>query len=444
MASSFVSDLLQRFNRLDTRRLLTACFMLALTLRLLLIAMAAPLDGSGQFEHGEIARNLVQGHGFAMHWPYEPIDPARQALKNAPPTHETAFLPPLNPWLLAGTIAVFGDSPAANLLVLLFYALVSCCQVLLAYGICRYFASESTARLAALIAAVFVPAATAVASFSGSALYQTLALTVLWLCLRLNRRADISTALFSGLALGLLILLRAEFIAFGPVLLLLSLWPRLRTQRMVVVKLLAVAALPVVVLVGPWLLRNYQLYDKPVGMSSHPWNEIWRGTNPYASGSSYDAEGNSVWVGHGPWTDIAARLDSLPYNARFELAADSLQREIVMDFISREPAHAASLFAAKFAMIWTFDWYAPKARNPVYLLFSFAMTILFILGMNVLRRNRQWLPFLLFLAFVLAYTALFTLTHVEPRYRIYMMSCMTPVAALGLNTLLARLTKPKP
>ena len=47
-------------------------------------------------------------------------------------------------------------------------------------------------------------------------------------------------------------------------------------------------------------------------------------------------------------------------------------------------------------MIRTFDRYAPKARNPVYLVFSFAMIILFVVGMNALRRNRQWLPFLSF------------------------------------------------
>ena len=275
-------------------------------------------DGSGQYEHGEIARNMIDGHGFSMHWPYEPNDPERAAVKQEAPRHASAFLPPLNPAIVATAIAIFGDSAFAAFLTLLFYALASALQSVVAYAIARHLTNESGARLAAVLAALFLPAAYASTSFSGSPLYQLLAMLVMLMLIRALHNKRIGSFIATGFVIALLVHLRAEFLAFGVILMAAAAWFGGGTWK---AKVLRVGAGTVVLLacITPWLLRNHSEFGQFVGMSSHPWNEIWRGTNAQATGSSFWHDGTPVWVGVGPWEHIADRMDSLPYNHRFEL-----------------------------------------------------------------------------------------------------------------------------
>ena len=94
-------------------------------------------------------------------------------------------------------------------------------------------------------------------------------------------------------------------------------------------------------------------------------------------------------------------------------------------------------------MIWTFDWYAPQARHPLFLAFVVILIPLSIVGLWRLIRTKETRPAgILFLLFAAMYTALFTLTHVEARYQIYMLAVLLPVASSAFSLGTPVRTKP--
>ncbi len=412
-------------------------FILALILRIAIVLSFGSTETSVQFEHGSIARNMAAGYGFAMHWPYAANDPERKALQEQPPSYEGAFVPPLGPAIIFALILLVGDGPAAALLLMLINALIASLQPIIIYRMTLLMSTWREARIAALFSALFLPTAYAVATFSGSALYQTLALTMLYAIFIVIRRPTWRSFALLGFIAGALTLFRSEIVAFGLVMIGLAFWlSRAGGKPQNPILLLTAALVPFTVLTAPWLLRNHQLFDEWIGMSSHPWNEVWRGTNAMATGSSFGADGESMWIGHGPWEHLADRLDSLPYNQRFELAADSVIRDEVFAFVRSAPWHASFLFFKKILMLWTFDYYAPQTRNPVFLAFMIVLLLSFYCGFIVFGirafRSRRYSHFVVYLLYYGMYTALFALTHVEIRYQLYILSSSFPIAAIGM------------
>ena len=390
------------------------------------------------WEHGQIAHNLYTGHGFSMHWPYDSQIPERAALMKLPPQFEGAFLPPINPYLIYYVYLLVGEGRSAVFFLLLINILISSCIPIATYRVSRLFAQENGARFSAVCAAIFLPGAYAVVSFSGSPLYQLLVLVNLYFIINIIIRGKTTDFVLAGITGGAMTLLRSEYLILGVLLIGVSSFfaaKRLGIRSVMTRSILAVALFGAVV--APCTYRNYKLFDTFVPVLSHPWFEIWRGNNPIATGTTTNSEGKSIWVTQEDFPKIIRRMDSLPYDNTFELKADTIFKNEVLWFWSNEPLKAITLGLKKLAFFFTIDFNNPTLRNPLYFISMIMIVIGVVRGLFLaVRRWREKnirTALSIYSVFFLFYLGLTAATVMLPRYQIYVWATMIPWISFSRN-----------
>jgi Dolichyl-phosphate-mannose-protein mannosyltransferase len=421
-------------------RIAVALFVGALALRLCAVLVLGDPAHPQMWEHGEIARNLYHGHGFAMHWPYTTLDPERRLLMNEPPRWEGAWQPPLGPYPIYFAFLAFGDTARAALLLMFANALLGALTCVLIYATSRLLTGETEARLSGLVSVLFLPSIYAVTTYSGSSLSQLLVVVVLYFVLRAVLRPDLRAFAFLGLATGLLALSRSEFLFLGVALAIYAATISLRrvgVARAAGMALVTLATASAVVL--PWAARNYQLFGEPVAVISRPWHEVWRGNNALSIGSTFDASGQEIWVERGRFRNISEQLDAIPYDQKFEVRANRVFKASALEFIRDHPGRALSLFLRRVVFVWTFDYHYPPARNPAFVASVLFVTLCFWMGfLELVRRGRavgDYAPSGVFLLYAAFYTFVFAITFVLPRYQAYFLTGLLPVTGMAWGLL---------
>jgi hypothetical protein len=232
---------------------------------------------------------------------------------------------------------------------------------------------------------------------------------------------------------------RSEFLAVGIVIIAASvLLSRFQKKGRTGPHAL-VAALALLVVIAPWAIRNYTIFDRIVPTISHPWGEIWRGNNRYAEASSYDEAGEANWFLKPYYRPLTRRLDSLPYNGRFELAADSVFRDEVIAYVRDTPLRALGVAAGRIVLLWSVDLNHPAARNPLYIAIIVPTLLLLAAGFVLtIRRRRlpgEWAPSVIYGIFFLCTSGIVAVTHIQPRHQIYMVAVGFPFVGVALARL---------
>ncbi|MDQ1266571.1 MAG: 2 protein, partial [Bacteroidota bacterium] len=209
-------------SKLSVTGFLLIAFFLALIIRLGVIFTIGNIGYPEMYEHGELARNLLKGNGYSLHWHYGPMSPEKLEIFEEAPKYEGAFLPPLSPYLIYFFFSVFGDNPTSYMLMMLMHALIGALTVLIVYRIAERIGSETEARISAIVSAVFLPAVFAVTTYSGSVIFQALSLLVILFAIRAVQEPFYKNFILLGITIGAQILLRAEFLALGIVILILT------------------------------------------------------------------------------------------------------------------------------------------------------------------------------------------------------------------------------
>jgi hypothetical protein len=430
---TYVRDLIVGSPR---KQFLWAIFLGALVIRVGIAIVGAEFAHPEMYEHGQIAHNLYHGHGFSMHWPYASFDSGRAEIMRHPPTHEGAFLPPANPYLLVLFYHMFGENEQAHSLYVLLLCLLSAVIPLIHYLITALFTNESCARLASLLSCFNVIAAFAVTTYSGSVIYQLLAPLSMYLFILVLQNNTLRSYLFAGVLTGLLVTIRSEYLMLGPILMIgVVLMNGKILKKTVHLKHIVLMAGVYIILITPWIMRNYEVFDTFVPTLSHPWYEVWRGNNPRANGATLDASGNSIWVDTVYHRSIVRRLDSLPYDRHFEIAADSIFKTEVINFWRTDVGHAFQLGLKKLAMFATSDFSRSFVANVGYSSISFLLFITAIIGIISQPRRRSKFSkavALLFGCFLAYYLVLTFFTVMLPRYQIYVLNTLLPMSAAGL------------
>jgi 4-amino-4-deoxy-L-arabinose transferase-like glycosyltransferase len=408
----------------------------ALGIRIAFILIAGNSEHPEMYEHGAIAHNLYTGHGFAMHWPYESLDPARVALMKEPPQYEGAFLPPLNPYFIYGAYLIFGEHASAIIFLMIFYALVSSLIPVVVHKTGVLIKGEKTGRVSAIVAVLFLPGAFAVTSFSGSPLYQLLGVIILYLAILATRKPELKYFAWLGLSCGIMTMLRSEFFFLGFLLIALSIYfARKKSVGGHIYWQGAISLMLCVVIIAPWTYRNYKLFHTFIPVLSHPWYEIWRGNNIHANGTTRNAEGKSIWISPQVYPDIVRRMDSIPYDQYFEAKVDGVFKDEVIHFIEENPGRFLVLGVMKIAYLFTIDLNHPQSRNPFYFAPMIILSALTLIGLYKLisHPGANYSAAAIFSVFFLAYLALTMMTVMLPRYQIYVFSAMMGVTGLAFR-----------
>lgn len=428
------------------RRFLWGVVVLAFAIRLALMLLLGDPAKPEMYEMGAIASNMLHGHGYGMHWlTYVPIEPVRKAMVEAhlPPPYEGAWQPPLQTYIVYYAFRLFGETPTAASMLMLLNVLWSTLIPLVVYRCTLLLgasidAIEKPARLSALFATFFLPAAYAVVTYSGSSLYQLVFLLFFWMLVLALRLQNMKYLLAAGIFAGIQMLLRSEFLVLGMGMLLLTglvaAW-QLKNWRFLMSSV--VGCVLALLVIMPWMVRNYTVFGKVVPIVSRPWFEIWRGNNPDATGAAWKKDGSwycSVLTDSSN-INLTREFDAIPYTNDFELRANEIMKREALAFMREHPEQALLLAGQKIVFLWIHDLYNPQSQKLPYIASMLFFSILIWCGAwtlwNVHGKQMKDGAILLYGAYILFYTGIFALTFILPRYRVYVFSGLLPLTGLG-------------
>ncbi len=420
--------------RSSRSQFLWCVFIAALVIRIVIVISFGNAEHPQMYEHGDIANNLYQGNGYTMHWPYESLDSVRRAVMSKPPDHEGAFIPPINPYLIYGSYLLFGQTPAAITSLMLFYAICSALVIPVVYQSSRLLSTESGARWCSIISTLFLPAAYSVTTFSGSPLYHLFGALIVLFAIRVIQFSQLSNVILLGVCCGMMTLLRSEFFLLSFLLIaLVVFYSRQKYSFSQKLKMLVVSAGVCMLIITPWTVRNYKLFDRFVPVLSHPWFEIWRGNNAeVASGSLFSKE-TYVWVNPMQFPEIIKKMDATAYDRFFEVRVNDIFQASALEFMKANPGKVLFLGAKKIFYLLTIDMADPSVRNSIYILSMLVVIPLTLFGLYKIitskERRAEGMLFLLLFGYYLVITAV---TFSLPRYQIYLFVLLMPLMGMVL------------
>jgi 4-amino-4-deoxy-L-arabinose transferase-like glycosyltransferase len=248
----------------------------------------------------------------------------------------------------------------------------------------------------------------------------------------------LSNFILVGIFGALIILLRSEFFALAPFLILFSFafikenkWQKNRAFKYIFSLIILIA------LVAPWTYRNYQVFDKFVPVVSHPWHEIWRGNNDQATGGATAKMGRSLWLCEEVSPHLIPKLDSLKLNSKFEINADNVFKKEAINYIKNNPNETFFLALKRVLFLWTIDLYSNEEHNPIFVLFVILTYIglIYIVFKKIIEMKFKILntPFILFFIIFAFYSLLLFLVNYETRYKVFVMAMSMPLTIIGFS-----------
>jgi len=317
----------------------------------------------GHWAFGLVARSLVTGHGFGNVFAQ---------------TGPTAVLPPVYAYLVAGIFKVFGiETKAAVIAVLSLNSVFSALTCVPVFLIARQAFGDRVAKWAGWGWAFSPYGIYYGADWAWSTCLVTLELTWLFLwAWRLEKSSRTRDWLLFGLAGGFTALTEPVTLAVVPLLGLWTLYRRWRNRKTWTMPMLA-AALAAIVMMAPWIGRNYEVFHHFIPVRSGFGLELYIGNNGYST----------RWVNsalHPNHSD--AELGE--YERVGEVAYMDHKREQAMGYIRAHPGWYAWMTARRIVYMWTGYWSFDHAYlkdeplDPPNIFVDTTMTILGLLGLR--------------------------------------------------------------
>ncbi|HZZ81992.1 MAG TPA: glycosyltransferase family 39 protein [Gemmataceae bacterium] len=347
-----------------------------------------------QFYH--LALNLVQGYGYRV-TPDRPL---------------TSFRAPGFPFALAGLYAIVGDSARAAYVLFCILGATAC---VLTYLLAREILSENAARIAGVLAAIYLPHVYMATTFNSESLYVPLLALGLWLAVRYCNGAAWWNAALAGLTLGCATLTRPAALLMLPLFVGVFLWndwkrPRTPTAWRLNVATYALFTLAFVGVILPWTWRNHEVHGKWIPVATNGGTTFWGGNNDRVL---HETRHLGYWV---PSTELPDRdqIDA----AKNEVERDEIEWRLGKTWVREHLASMPLLEAYKFARLW---WLPDYGEGKRWLRIVSYLPFLLLFGVFAVRclwRSTCWTPSWLILhASMLAVIATALIFCGEPRYR---------------------------
>jgi 4-amino-4-deoxy-L-arabinose transferase-like glycosyltransferase len=340
-----------------------------------------------------------------------------------------SFLPPLFPAVNYVAIQLFEDSVRG--LSLIHIALGTISVAFLFVVGCKLSDNVVIGLLAALAFALYPVFIIQTIYPPSLTINLFLLLGFLAVVVSLRQRPSVWLAVLAGFVLGLGLLTRTMFVGLIPIA-FVWLWLNRPKSRKRTIGLTAIIILFTFLTVLPWTIRNYRIHERFVLVSTNGGFVFWNGNNPFTTGSGHEVitERAVAYLGIEPDPDFPAIVEHWqPYplpRAIAETAAtmDELALEDAFyaagfDFIRQHPDRWFELAQAKLLGFWFFRENVGStyeaAWTQYYKLGYVAVLLTAFAGAIITRR--QWRRYLLLYMIFAYYTLVYTVFHVQTRYR---------------------------
>lgn len=339
----------------------------------------------------------------------------------------TAYWPPGYPFFLALVYSLFGSSITAARIVQSAIGSLSC---FLVYLIGLRILGRRPALLAAAICALYPLLVYSSAALLPSSIKTCLIACVVLFSLRAWKSGSGSRAVLAGVFAAGAVLVAPSIL---PTVLIIALWvawhdvSRPGLGKLVPVLLML---LPIVLCVGAWTLRNYNVLGRPVLVSTNGGFNLWLGNHPDVTAET----GNRMTP------RMQRELGTVYARHKNEAERDSVLYDMGTRYISEDPMRFLKLWAAKAVNLWRL---APRPMTEVELaggkerllsLFSYGLLLPFAafwLIRSIKNRSEARLILLMFIAFTATHAVFIT----KVRFRIPIDPYVIVCAAGGLVAL---------
>ena len=410
-----------------------------------------------QISYDMLAQRVVQGHGFSFavdSWPY--------ARANQP----TAFWSYLYTLYLAAVYALFGHHPLVARLIQA--VAVGLLMPWLMYRIGKRAFGVQVGLIAAGLTAVYFYFVLYAASLMSEAFYIVGILWTVDVGMRLanslvqirssNSRRAVWLGLELGVAMAITLLLRQVIIGFFAVLVLWLLWLAVRNKAArATLAALAAFALAFVLLISPFVARNYRVFDVLAMPNTNAGFTFFWSNHPIY-GTRFEA---TLSPSHG-----VSYQDLIPPELR-DLNEARLDRALLargLEFVRDDPGRYLLLSLSRIPVFFQF-WPTPESTllSNVSRLLSFGLFLPFMLyGLVLAIRDARpggtlrpspgdkaetpdlrFAYLVLFLLFIVVYTAIHLASWANVRYRLPVDAFLILFAAYAVDHILRRLAERK-
>jgi len=316
---------------------------------------------------GRVARSIVAGHGFGNVFAE---------------TGPTAVLPPVYAYLLAGIFRVFGTYTPASIMVALglnsIFSALTCIPI---YLIARRCFNPRAAKWAGWLWAFSPYGIYYGADWAWSTCLVTLMIAILFLwSFTLEESGGTLAALGFGVLGGLAALTEPVSLAVVPFLGLWTCWRRQKLGRSAALPAIA-AILGAIVVISPWIVRNYETFHRFIPVRSGYGLELYIGN----SADSLHWVDRSLHPNH-------SDAELAEYAQSGELAYMAHKAQQGKQYIHDHPAQYVYRVVRRAIYLWTGFWSfnrAYLAEEPLDIPNIFLGTTMTVLALAGLRRLIQ-------------------------------------------------------
>jgi 4-amino-4-deoxy-L-arabinose transferase-like glycosyltransferase len=398
----------------------TALFLAAFLIRLIAVLALRDvhtgpigISSDDNVEFNRLARELSRGEGFVG----ERGDP-------------TAFRAPGLPFVLAGVYALVGlHAEAAYLL----FCLLGAASCVLTWAMVRELLSERAARVAGVLAAVYLGDIYFAATFLSENVFVPCLALGLWLFLRHLHAGTLTTLLGAGLVLGFATLVRPFALLLLPFLMAILLLAQKQQGRLRPFTTLAFTAVFLLV-VAPWTVRNWFVFQRFVLVASNGGSTFYGGNNERVV---TEPRFYGYWLST---TELPHRdlIDATPD----EISHDKMEWRLGLDWLREHPGSIPKMCVLKVARLAVGlpDFDGGSRLYYVLRIVGYAPFFVLILigAIRCLWRRCYWSPpWLVMHGTMLATIATALIFWGSPRFRDANLPVLMVYAVLGLQALVA-------
>jgi 4-amino-4-deoxy-L-arabinose transferase-like glycosyltransferase len=358
------------------------------------------------YEYGEIAENLYAGKGYSLFYPGDDQLNFR-SFEEADP-QPSAYMPPayvyfLFPFFLIKNFAVRAAA------IIFVQIIISVITIYLMYSYASRFFGERYGLMAAAFSALNPEFIYSVKSITPTVIFHFLILLLFLLLYKFLAGKNLRTLLFASAITAALIFLRSETL-----LLAMFIWLYFFYKKEYKHVLAYIAV--VVVLISPWVIRNYAVFDEAIPLTTNFGINLYRGNNEFGIG---------VWGTPQMINDVIISSKNKP----LEIAMNNLYKKKAADFIFSQPKIAITNAFLKLFDLWIYNMHYERIKNyaamfvyPFFFLFSLLGFIRFYAP------HKFAFEICFFIASSISAMIFFTI----PRYQTMLHIIMIPFFAAGI------------
>lgn len=431
--SRYASEQRSNFDKEFPKYVFALLIFTAVVVRLIAVMLVGNEQLTAEFK--TLVKNLVN-HGGYFYYSLTPTgEVIHQVIANPEYLVPSGYMPPAYPYFLAFFYWIFDSTSNTVIIIELVQIVISIVLLYYLYQIARLKFDPLTAIITAVIFCFYPILVFYPSQITASNVYLLLNILAVYALFKGEESLHWKWFVASGIFFGLLILARGQMILYVPFILIWIYW--VCNTNTVSLKYAVAFLIPLIMVLTPWSIRNYQHFDRlsPLPISSG--YNLWKGNNPYATGASIKYTNAPVDNPMKPG-DIKDEIKNLEVDRYYEIRRDNVYKERAKEFILNNPAEFIGLALTKFTFywghFWGIDYTYPGVNSPLYWLPWFLMLPFFLTGLYYSFQNydRYWI---FYLYFVLS-TAIVMMFFVLPRYRLLMLPFVIMFAAYGINSLM--------